>query len=236
MRIYNINTHLHKISGPKAVKYRILLYFCSQNDNKDMTQRILEFLIDLDKFLTVLFNFNGGAIQDSTWYAFSSKFIWVPVAILFLIHIFHKPKLWKEALIVVLALALVITLCDQISSSIMKPYFTRLRPSHTPGVENLLHYVNGYRGGSYGFASSHAANAFGAVTFTSLLLRNKIATITQYIFALFVCYSRIYLGVHFVGDILAGAVLGIAIGYIVYSLLPKRCHSCFVLPHFKINK
>lgn len=200
-----------------------------------MSNSILDYLINLDKSLTVFFNYNGGSVQDSLWYGLSSRLIWVFPALLLLCFLIHKPKKWKEATLVILALVLVITLCDQISSSIMKPYFARLRPSHTPGVENMLHYVNGYRGGSYGFASSHAANSAGAVTFVSLLLRHRAVTLSLTLLAILVSFSRVYLGVHYVGDILTGALLGAAIGSAFYWMLPRKCRDGFRLTRDNIG-
>lgn len=215
-----------------AVYYTVV----SRTNNTNMSNSILDYLINLDKSLTVFFNYNGGSVQDSLWYGLSSRLIWVLPALLLLCFLIHKPKKWKEATLVILALVLVITLCDQISSSIMKPYFARLRPSHTPGVENMLHYVNGYRGGQYGFASSHAANSFGAVTFVALLLRRWKVTVALLLLSLCVCYSRIYLGVHFFGDIFVGAVIGVMFGYIVYAIVSADWSAAYRhIAHFRFR-
>lgn len=187
------------------------------------------YLSNLDKNITLMLNYDGGSVQDTFWICFSSRLIWILPALLFLVYLFNKKKNWKEAMLVILALVLVVTLCDQIASTIMKPYFARLRPSHTPGVENLLHYVNAYRGSNYGFASSHAANSFGAITFVCLLLRNRITTILLTLMAILTSFSRIYLGVHYLGDILTGALLGVVIGYLFYRMLPHKCHEYFKL-------
>lgn len=117
-----------------------------------MFNALLNALIDIDKSLTVFLNYDGGPMQDILWYSLSSRLIWIPIGMALILYLMRDIKKWKEALAIVLAIAVIITLCDQISSSVMKPYFARLRPSHTPGVENLLHYVNGYHGGKYGFA------------------------------------------------------------------------------------
>lgn len=128
------------------------------------------------------------------------------------IYLRRKTKL-RRYLIIILGLTLVITLCDQISASIIKPYVGRLRPSHTVGVCEFLHYVYGYKGGQYGFVSSHAANTLGAAAFLSYIIKNRKITIYLFTWALIVCYSRIYLGVHYLGDVICGGILGIAIGY-----------------------
>lgn len=91
----------------------------------------------------------------------------------------------------------------------MKPIFERVRPSRDPALEGMVHIVNGYRGGLYGFASSHAANAFGVATFVYLMLPERKYFIWLFFWAALVSYTRIYLGVHYPGDILAGAIVGV---------------------------
>lgn len=184
-----------------------------------MTETLLSFLNTTDHQLTVFLNFNGGTLLDNIWLVFSSRLIWVLPALALIVHLYRNKKTRKKTIVVVIALAVIVTLCDQTTSTIMKPYFARLRPSHTPGIENLLHYVNGYRGGQYGFASSHAANSFGAVTFVSMLLKNRKVTAALLALALCVCYSRIYLGVHFLGDVLTGALIGCFFGFCMYELV-----------------
>lgn len=184
-----------------------------------MIETLLSFINTADHNLTVMLNFNGGTVLDNIWLMFSSRLIWVLPALALIVYLYCNKPTRKKTIIVVIALAVLITLCDQTTSSLMKPYFARLRPSHTPGIENLLHYVNGYRGGQYGFASSHAANSFGAVTFVALLLRKWKVTVAMLALALCVCYSRIYLGVHFLGDIMAGAAIGSFFGCCVYEIV-----------------
>lgn len=108
--------------------------------------------------------------------------------------------------------------CDQFSSAICKPFFARLRPTHYPGIEEHVRTLYGYVGGQYGFISGHATNAFGFATFTALLFRNRCYSIVIYIWAFILSYSRIYLGVHFVSDVLAGAIAGSTIGVLIYFL------------------
>ena len=178
------------------------------------------FLLDsIDRHITVALNYDGGPVQDCIWLAFSSRLIWVLPAVALIAYLYANRRTRSKTLMVIVALAVIVTLCDQTTSSLMKPYFARLRPSHTPGVENLLHYVNGYRGGQYGFASSHAANSFGAVTFVSLFLRKWRVSVALFALALCVCFSRIYLGVHFFGDITVGTLIGTLIGYLVYKIV-----------------
>lgn len=131
-----------------------------------------------------------------------------------------------ETWMVLIGVALTILLADQITSTIMKPYFARLRPSHEPTLEGLLHIVNGYKGGLYGFASGHAANTFGTATFFYLLFRNKYWWVgLLFLWALLVTYTRLYLGVHYPSDILVGGIVGIlsgTTGYLVTTSLLRK--------------
>lgn len=181
---------------------------------------IFEILDIIDKKITVSLNFDGGLIIDAILYAMSSR-ITCSIFVLTIIALYIKRRTkLRKYIIIVLGLTIVITLCDQISSSIIKPYICRLRPSHTIGICDLLHYVYGYKGGQYGFVSSHAANTFGVAAFLSAQMRNKKLTILLLLWATIVSCSRIYLGVHYFGDVICGGILGYTIGtimaYIIY--------------------
>ena len=117
-----------------------------------------------DKQLMLTLNYDGGSVTDGFWYMLSSKYSSIPLIVGLLFSFYYFKAKWYEALFIVLSIVLVIFLSDQISSSIIKPYFCRLRPSHSPAIADMLHYVNEYRSGRYGFVSSHAANALGVAT------------------------------------------------------------------------
>ena len=189
---------------------------------------IINYLDKADASTTVALNFDGGSIMDSMSEVFSSRLLWVPIALVFLYFLFKADAKNRQRLLIILAVALTVTLCDQLTSHVMKPYFARLRPSHTPGVENLLHYVNGYRGGQYGFCSSHASNSFGVATFITLMTRRMRIGFAFFALSLCVAYSRIYLGVHYFGDVFVGTAIGIAIGFLVFYMLPKNCRQIWL--------
>ena len=121
-------------------------------------------------------------------------------------------------LVLLLMVALVIVLTDGITSTICKPLFARFRPTHDPDIMYMVDVVNGYRAYKYGFMSSHAANSFGLAMFVMLLVKNRLLSISLIAWALINCYSRIYLGVHYPGDIICGILVGILSGLVVYRL------------------
>ena len=178
---------------------------------------MLEQELQLEKNLFFHLNGSESVMLDHFFWLYSYKWTWIPLYICFFIIFIYK-KNWKEIAIVLLAVALVILLCDQISSGFFKPFFQRFRPTHHPDFSEQVETVFGYRGGRYGFISSHAANAFGFATFTALIFRNTLFTTTIVFFALINAYSRIYLGVHFISDVVVGSLVGIAAGYTVYLL------------------
>ena len=142
---------------------------------------------------------------------------WLPM-ILMLLYMLYMKKGWRKMLAVLLAVAVVILIADQVSASIIKPLVGRLRPSRNPNLQATVHLVNQYNGGMFGFVSSHAANCFGIATLLAFLFKNRAFTWFMIAWASLMCYSRIYLGVHYPGDIVCGAILGVAAAAVVYYL------------------
>lgn len=165
----------------------------------------------------LFFALNGSDFEwlDRVMWIYTGKMVWLPLAALILFLLFYKRD-WREAVLVLLMIALVVTLCDQFASHVCKPLFTRFRPTHHPDFADQVKTVFGYRGGKYGFISSHAANAFGFAMFMSLLFRDRLFSCLIILWAVVVSYSRIYLGVHFITDILPGALSGVVFGLLVY--------------------
>jgi len=180
---------------------------------------LIEIIKDLDTSLFLAINGLHTSFYDGFMYAVSEKLTWIP---LYLSVLFVVVKQWKkEAVWVVLALILCIVISDQVSSGILKNLVQRLRPSHAENLKGLVHLVNGYVGGKYGFASSHAANSFGFALLSSLLFRNKSYSYAIFTWALITVYSRIYLGVHYPLDVFGGICIGSAAALICYWLLRK---------------
>lgn len=140
-------------------------------------------------------------------------------ALLPLIYLFIAN--WKSTAVLLLFAILLIVLADRISVLAFKETVMRYRPSHNLDLANQLSFLNNYRGGKYGFVSSHAANTLAIATFFSLTIRRKSISILLFSWTFLVCISRIYLGVHYPSDVFCGGLLGIAIGILVYTLYKK---------------
>lgn len=164
---------------------------------------------------------------DGFMWLLSDTLIWIPLIISFGYYLIKTQK--NNSILVILCILLLITFTDQISSGVVKPLVQRFRPTHDPEIGNLIHTVQGYRGGKFGFISSHAANAFAIAGFSLLLIRNHLFTISILIWALLVSYSRIYLGVHYPLDIIFGGLFGFSASlpfYYFFRYLSKgKMHS-----------
>lgn len=182
---------------------------------------MLDFLIDLDKEVLLLCNGTHTAWLDNFFWIVTARyynvFVALPLLTIIGLHIYKlRGGAVVEALLVIVALVVAVLIADQVASSILKPAFRRLRPSHDPTLSVIL--VNNYHGGRYGFVSSHAANTFAAAVLLLNIFRNRYFSVAILGWAVLVSFSRIYLGVHFPGDILCGALLGMTVGWGVYWL------------------
>jgi len=175
---------------------------------------IIEQLLEIERDTFLWLNGSGHcAFLDRFLWLFSGKLTWLPLAAFFVAALFwHNRRHWREALLLLVAIAVVITVCDQFASGFCKTFFHRFRPTHHPDFMNDVITVNGYRGGRYGFISSHAANSFGFATLTATLFRRRAYTLAIFLWALINAYSRIYLGVHFISDIVPGILVGVLVG------------------------
>ncbi len=167
---------------------------------------MIEQLLELDKFLLLFINGFHADYWDSFFWLFTQKETWIPLYIGILYLIIKTKK--TEATWIIVGLLLMFFLADQASSSILKPLVARLRPSHEPSLEGFVHLVNEYKGGRFGFVSSHAANSFGLALFTSILFRKKKYSFAIFLWAGINAYSRMYLGVHYPADIIGGIIIG----------------------------
>ena len=188
---------------------------------------MFEQILSLDTQLTLWFNGSDSLFVDTLAASATKTRTWVPLGAL-LMYVLVRMKNWKHLLLIILGIALAITLADQVASGLFKPMVGRLRPSHNPDLVGLIDLVNGYTGGRYGFFSSHAANTCAVAVFLSLIFRQKLFVVLIASWCLLNCWTRLYLGVHYVGDILTGLLWGCIVGWVVFRLYK------YLLAKFKV--
>jgi undecaprenyl-diphosphatase len=169
-------------------------------------------IIEIDHQLFLWLNSMHSPLWDEVMYGASYKYTWIPLYLFIIYLLFKRYK--KQAYGILLFLIVTVALTDQISTTVIKDNVQRERPSHNPAFENVIHLNKGEKGGEYGFVSSHAANVSGLVTFLFFIpvfIKRKYWYLL-FFWALLVCYSRIYNGLHYPADVLGGIILGIFTG------------------------
>ena len=179
----------------------------------------VETLQQWDEQIVLAVNGLHTAWLDTAMIVTTQTGFWTPLFLLIIIVLFKKYPA-AGAWIVLAGVALTILLSDQVTSGLMKPFFERLRPSHHPALAGQLHLVDGYTGGRFGFASSHAANSFALATVLFFSVRSSLRGIPWlFLWAVFMCFTRLYLGVHYLTDLLAGAAVGLVAGTVGFGAI-----------------
>jgi undecaprenyl-diphosphatase len=175
----------------------------------------MEYLNQLDTQLFLLINGSHNAFFDPIMFWLSNTLIWVPMYLLIIFFMIRNYKM--RGVLMLLFIGITIALCDQTASHLLKNLVQRLRPSHEPALAGLIHLSQAGPGGLYGFVSSHAANCFGLATFIYFTFDFHFKPLKYWliVWAVLVSYSRIYNGVHYPGDVLAGSLIGIVFGYLM---------------------
>jgi undecaprenyl-diphosphatase len=197
---------------------------------------MLEKIKAIDSSLFLWLNGHHSPAWDKLMWHISGKIEWVPFYLLLIGYLIYRYK--QKSIFLIIAIVLAVTLADQLAVKAFKEVFQRLRPSNDPIIGNLVHVVNNYKGGSFGFVSNHAANTFALASFLCFIFKNTAFRILILIWATIVSYSRIYLGVHYPGDVICGAMLGIICSwlvYIAYQYLVNQKFKKFSLQNISIE-
>ena len=191
---------------------------------------MLERLIHIDTEILLAINGWHAPWADTLMWIISAKTTWIPLYLLLIVlrvYRYRQPApttvKWLQkvpaCVVMILTIVAAVGLADFIASGILKDWVARPRPSRVPELEGVLHLVNGYKSGRYGFVSSHAANTMACGLLFSLIWRKKITTISLMLWVAANCYSRMYLGVHYPLDILGGLIVGALVAIGAYVLL-----------------
>ncbi|MDA8917238.1 phosphatase PAP2 family protein [Flavobacteriaceae bacterium] len=190
---------------------------------------MLEQLLLWDETLFLYLNQLGSTFFDPFWLLLSEKAT-NAVVYLFIVFVYGRKHGWKSAFFLLLIGAAVVGVTDQVTNG-FKYGFMRLRPCHTPELQDIMRLVKDSCGGKYSFFSGHSSNSFALALFFSLVFK-RIKWLMPILLSLavLIAYSRVYLGVHFPLDIICGAFAGLLIASLVYSLVNKRATN--VLPPY----
>lgn len=178
----------------------------------------LAHLIQLDHEWTLALNGSDSIFWDNVMFTYTNTLSWTLVIITLFIVIF-KNNTPQRGFAILLTMILLIAVADRLCSGLVKPLVARWRPTQDPELMYLVDIVRGYRGGLYGFFSGHACNTMCMATFLSWLFRYRNVTITLVFWSLSTTFTRIYLGVHHLGDILVGFTIGVLLGTLFYFLM-----------------
>jgi len=217
-RKQEINANLDKSIGLLPPVRRVLATLPRGKNNVLKMGECLRQLAETDSDLLLFLNNAHNEFFDVLMICITGKWIWIPLYCSILYLMLRNFSV-RTVVACVVAMVVTILLADQIGSSVIRPIVERFRPSNPANpISGDVHIVDNNRGGRFGFPSCHAANTFGLAFFVIYLFRNRVMTVFFLIWATIVSYSRIYLGLHYPGDILAGIVLGLIVASLVYCL------------------
>lgn len=175
---------------------------------------MLEYLQNIDAQLLLAINGMHSAFCDAFMWHVSKTYSYAGIGLVAMVLAWRRG--WKNGVVFTMGVVLAVLFADQISSALIKDNVQRLRPTHNDDIAALIHVVRDYRGGLYGFVSSHAANAFAVALYVGLIMPKRVAMGSLLAWAMLQCYSRMYLGVHYPGDILGGIVVGVLVACACY--------------------
>jgi undecaprenyl-diphosphatase len=180
----------------------------------------IDTLKSIDSSILLAINGWHSPFWDNFMMYTSNRLVWIPLY-LGLVYVLYR-KFGKSFWLIVLFAIAAVAMSDQLASHLVKNLVMRYRPSHNLILAPKLHFVDNYMGGLYGFASSHASNTFAIAVFLFLLFpKDKLLTIAMFFWACLVCYSRMYLGVHYPSDIVGGMIIGSLSAWLCYTLWHK---------------
>lgn len=189
---------------------------------------MIEVLEDLDRQLLLAVNGSDSLYLDRVVVALTHAATWIPLYLALFYMVLKNNDNFRRLLLVLGGVAMCYLLAGAVDDGIVKPMVARWRPTHDPQIGMLVDIVDGYRGGRYGFFSAHASNTMCIATFFCWLARSRRLSVTLVTWSLINCWTRMYLGVHFPGDILVGVLWGICVGTGVYFLYRRLTRGMYM--------
>ena len=178
----------------------------------------MQSLLNFDRQMLFLLNGSDSLFMDKLMMMLTSGYVWIPLYITLLYIVVKNNESTSQIMLTVGCAVLCVFFADGMADYLAKPYFQRLRPSNDIYIKYAVKVVNGMRAGEYSFFSAHAANTFALAVFFSLLIKEKLFTVTMIFWSLLNGYTRIYLGLHYPGDVLAGILCGCISGLVSYCI------------------
>jgi undecaprenyl-diphosphatase len=178
-------------------------------------------LIDFDKQLLLWINGSQSLFIDQLASTLTHALTWAPLYLSLFYLVLKNNDCVQKILLVLAAAGLCVLIAGTVDDAIVKPTVARWRPTHDPQIGLLVDVVDGYRGGNYGFFSAHASNTFSITIFFWWLVRSRLLTTSMVLWSLTNCWTRMYLGVHYPGDILVGLLWGAISGSLVYWIYKR---------------
>ena len=178
----------------------------------------IQSLLEYDRNLLLFFNDSNNLFADHWITILTSGFTWIPLYISLLLLVVKNNETVSQILLIIGCSFLCVLFADGLADYIAKPFVGRWRPCNDPVFSDAVRVVNGYRGTDYGFFSAHAANTFSIAVFFCWLVKSRVLSVALVVWSLANCYTRMYLGLHYPGDIISGLAWGAVVGTGVYFL------------------
>ena len=159
---------------------------------------MIDSLIGLDKELLLTLNGSSSLYADALMTTLTKAQTWIPLYVALFYLVVKNNESVRKIVSILCCAGLCVLLAGTVDDTIVKPLVARWRPTHDPEIGMLVDVVNGYRGGNYGFFSAHAANTFSIAIFFTILVRNLYLSFSLIVWSLVNCWTRLYLGVHYV--------------------------------------
>ncbi len=178
----------------------------------------METILQLDKDIFLFLNNLGTKPWDDFWLFMTHKLYQIPLYVV-LLFLFYKRFGVRGTLITLVVVALMIAASDQLSNLFKNVLFRRTRPCRTAGIGEYTRML-AHHCGRHGYFSAHAASSMALAFFTGLVFKKQLKSLFPFmiLWSLIVSYSRIYVGVHYPGDIITGIIIGMGLGYGTYKL------------------